>query len=331
MEIESLTRSLHELAPGIWINSRTPISLSSLRGRVVLVNLWDFTCVHCLRTLPYIRTWYESYTEHGLTILGIHTPYFNFARNPDCVRTAIARQGIQWPVALDNAGILWSSFENQQWPGLYLLDRAGRLRFKHEGEGSYWEMEEKIQELLLEDDPTLSLPPMPPRPQQDEIPALKNGEITSSLYVDAIGNSVAPSIEPIVYEPPVEQFDGRFYLGGAWRACKDGLALVSEQGTISLSYHAATVFAVFSPPLHTLEASNYDVGPCTIDIEQDEEPLPKPKYAEDVFLDSGRSRVRIESPRTYFLVNNSDLETHILGLSANCPGLSFYVFLFGSR
>ncbi len=331
MEIEDLTGPQHELTPGIWVNSTTPITLSSLRGRVVMVNLWDFTCIHCLRTLPYIRSWYDSYTDYGLTILGVHTPYFNFARNPDCVRTAIARQGIQWSVALDNMGTIWSSFGNQQWPGLYLLDREGRVRYQYEGEGSCWEIEQKIQELLLESDPTLSLPPLPPRPQEDEIPAVKNGEITPRLYVDAIGNSVAPSIEPIVYAPPVELLDGRFYLDGTWRACKDGLALVSEHGTISLSYHATTVYAVFSPPLHTREASNHVSGPCTLDIEQDEEPLRQPKYGEDVFLDRGRSRVRIESPRTYSLVNNSDIETHRLGLSANCPGLSFYVFLFGSR
>jgi thiol-disulfide isomerase/thioredoxin len=330
MEMEDLTSTLHELTPGIWVNSHTPITLSSLRGRVVLINLWDFTCIHCQRTLPYLRTWYDSYSEYGLTILGVHTPYFNFARNPDCVRTAIARQGIRWPVALDNTGAIWSSFRNQQWPGLYLIDRDGRLRYEHEGEGSFWALEERIQDLLQERDPTLSLPPLPPRPQQGEIPEMGNGGVTPGLFADAIGNSVAPSIEPVVYAPPVELLDGRFYVGGAWRACKDGLTLVSECGTILLSYHAGKVYAVFSPPLHTIQAFNHVAGPCIIEIEQDGEPLLKPNYGEDVFLSNGRSCVRIESPRIYSLVTNSAIATHILSLSENCPGLNFYVFLFGS-
>ena len=331
MEMKGLAKSLQGLTPGIWINCPTPITLSSLRGRVVLVNLWDFTCIHCLRAFPYLRSWFERYTEYGLTILGVHTPYFNFARNPDCVRTAIARKGIQWPVALDNMGILRSSFGNEEWPGLYLHDLEGRIRHQQEGEGCYWETEKKIQELLRESDPTLSLPPLPPQSQQEEILQLKNGEITPRLYIDAIGNPVKPCIEPIVYAPPVEFVDGRFYLDGTWRASKDGVTLVSAHGAIRLRYHAARVYAVLSPPLHTYENSNHHSEPCVIEIEQDEEPLAKPKYGVDVFWDKGRSRVRIESPRTYSMVHNAGIESHRLSLNMNCPGVNFYVFFFGSQ
>ncbi|HEX7254364.1 MAG TPA: cytochrome c biogenesis protein DipZ [Gaiellaceae bacterium] len=130
-----------------WINSE-PLTLSALRGRVVLIDFWTYSCVNCLRTLPHLNAWDRAYRDEGLTIVGVHSPEFAFEREPDNVRGAVRKLGIRYPVALDNDFVTWTAYANEYWPAKYLIDRSGRVRYVHFGEGEYEETERQIRRYL---------------------------------------------------------------------------------------------------------------------------------------------------------------------------------------
>jgi thiol-disulfide isomerase/thioredoxin len=130
-----------------WQNS-PPLSMQSLRGKVVLVDFWTYSCINCLRTVPYIKKWHDKYKDQGLVIVGVHTPEYAFERKTSNVQTAMKRFDIQYAVAQDNDYATWKAYENQYWPAVYLIDRSGKIVFKHFGEGRYDEMEKAIQTLI---------------------------------------------------------------------------------------------------------------------------------------------------------------------------------------
>ena len=140
----------HEIAE--WVNTPggRPLSIAGLRGKVVLVDFWTYSCVNCLRTLPHLRAWDDAYRDAGLRIVGVHTPEFAFERVPANVRSAVRRLGVAYPVALDNEFGTWNAYLNEYWPAKYLIDREGRVRYTHFGEGAYEETEQRIRALLGE-------------------------------------------------------------------------------------------------------------------------------------------------------------------------------------
>lgn len=137
---------------GQWFGS-TPLTIASLRGKVVLVDFWTYTCINCIRTLPYLKSWYEKYADKGLVIISVHTPEFEFEKNPDNVAKAIADFGIKYPVMQDNNYATWNAYANRYWPAKYFIDREGKIRFTHFGEGDYDKSEKIIQQLLNVDMP----------------------------------------------------------------------------------------------------------------------------------------------------------------------------------
>nr|MDP9491252.1 thioredoxin family protein [Actinomycetota bacterium] len=132
-----------------WVNSK-PLSLKALRGRVVLVDFWTYSCINCLRTFPHLKAWDSAYRDDGLTIVGVHSPEFAFERVPDNVRAAVRKLMIRYPVALDNDFVTWTAYANEYWPAKYLIDRTGRVRYFHFGEGAYDETEKLIRRYLGE-------------------------------------------------------------------------------------------------------------------------------------------------------------------------------------
>jgi thiol-disulfide isomerase/thioredoxin len=132
-----------------WINSK-PLTMRELRGKVVLVDFWTYSCINCLRTFPYLKAWNSTYGKRGLVIVGVHTPEFAFERVPSNVRSAVRRLGLEYPVAVDNEYGTWNAYQNQYWPAKYLIDRSGRLRYFHFGEGDYDTTEARIRTLLGE-------------------------------------------------------------------------------------------------------------------------------------------------------------------------------------
>jgi thiol-disulfide isomerase/thioredoxin len=132
-----------------WINS-PPLTAKSLRGKVVLVDFWTYSCINCLRTLPYVRAWAEKYRAQGLVVIGVHAPEFAFEKDPANVRAAVRDLDVAYPVALDNDRAIWRGFDNRYWPAHYFIDGRGRIRYHHFGEGGYVESEKVIQRLLAE-------------------------------------------------------------------------------------------------------------------------------------------------------------------------------------
>ena len=135
-----------------WFNTPgdRPLTLRGLRGRVVLVDFWTYSCINCLRTLPYLKAWDERYRKDGLTIVGVHSPEFPFEQDASNVAEAIERNGLRYPVAQDNDLATWNAYGNQYWPAEYFIDAQGRVRYVHFGEGSYGEKEQVIRQLLAE-------------------------------------------------------------------------------------------------------------------------------------------------------------------------------------
>src|SRR4051812_25560508 len=138
----------------VWLNTE-PLTAEMLRGRVVLVDVWTYSCVNWLRTLPYVRAWHERYRDRGLVVIGAHCPEFGFEHDLDNVRQAIGELGVEYPVVIDNDFGIWQAFANRGWPAVHLVDREGRIRFQHLGEGRYEETELVIQDVLGIDEDTV--------------------------------------------------------------------------------------------------------------------------------------------------------------------------------
>ena len=193
-----------------WLNS-PPLTLAGLRGKVVLIDFWTYTCINCIRTLPYLRAWDERYRDRGLVIVGVHTPEFEFEKDAGNVGDAIARSGLRYPVAQDNDYGTWNAWGNRYWPAKYLIDPAGQVRYVHFGEGEYDATEQAIRSLLEE-----APGPRAPARQPGEVP----GEATPETYLGAARAQgwVTPP-RPGVHEYPGARTlpPDRFALEGRWR------------------------------------------------------------------------------------------------------------------
>jgi thiol-disulfide isomerase/thioredoxin len=140
-----------DLATGNWINSE-PLKLTDLRGRVVLIEFWTFGCYNCRNTLPFVKTWYDRYQDKGLTVIGVHSPEFDDERKVENLRREVASLGIRYPVVTDNDYQTWNAYNVEAWPTMFMLDKQGRIRWMHVGEGDYDEAERLIQKLLAENE-----------------------------------------------------------------------------------------------------------------------------------------------------------------------------------
>ncbi len=132
-----------------WLNS-APLTIEQLRGKVVLVDFWTYTCINCIHTLPYVKAWYDKYKDQGLVVVGVHTPEYPFERSTANVKDALKRFEIRYPVAQDNRYATWEAYNNQFWPAFYLIDKGGRIVYTHFGEGKYDETEATIRRLLAQ-------------------------------------------------------------------------------------------------------------------------------------------------------------------------------------
>ncbi len=140
-----------ELHDGIWLNSEVPLKLANLRGNVVLLEMWTFDCINCIRTLPYVQEWHEAYADEGLIVIGNHYPEFGYERELANLRASLQRHEISYPILQDNDRETWSAYRNRYWPTIYLIDKWGQVRYVHIGEGRYNRTEENIEVLLAEE------------------------------------------------------------------------------------------------------------------------------------------------------------------------------------
>jgi thiol-disulfide isomerase/thioredoxin len=321
-----------EWGTGPWLNTPHPIRLHSLRGRVVLVDIWEYTCINCLRTLPYLRQWHQRYATKGLTIIGVHCPEFPFGRERGQIEQAIREQEITWPVLMDNDFTTWEAYANRYWPAKYLIDGDGYIRHQSHGEGGYATFEQAIQTLLREVDADVTLPPvMQPLRAEDQPGAVcyrPTPELHAGLDRGALGNpqGYAGGMTMLyTLPPPQEQQAGAIYAEGAWQAGMQWLQFVgSTTGLLQVPYEAVDVNAVLTPHVDAVERLIHP-EPVAVEIWQDGAPLTDANRGEDVTVDG---RLLLDRPRMYHLVRNPGFEAHTLTLRIRTKGAAAFSFSF---
>ena len=336
-----------ELGDGQWLNSDGPLSKEQLRGHVVLLDFWDYTCANCIRTLPYLREWHKRYARMGLTIIGVHAPEFKFAANEAEVARAIQEFDLPYPVLLDTDFETWTRFANRAWPTKYLIDANGYIRLKRQGEGYYAEIEQAIQTLLRQRDPDISLPPiLPPLRAEDQAgavcyrptPELYAGYQGGGLFGGALGNPEGYVTDGIMmYKLPkaAERGEGQFFVEGFWRAWPESLAFAGRgKGRVFLLYDAVGVNAVLSPSGDNVELM-LNIRPSRqeplIEVRQDGDSLTETNAGRDILFDeNGRTLLRISRPRLYEIVRNPAFEKHELELIFHARGLAIFSFTFNT-
>jgi thiol-disulfide isomerase/thioredoxin len=305
---------------GQWIQGG-PIRLEDTRGKnVVLLDFWDYTCVNCLRTLPYVAAWHRRYAQAGLIVVGVHAPEFSFARDHENVTAAIAQFGLEYPIVLDNDYAIWRAYSNRCWPAKYLIDTEGRLRYYHFGEGLYAATEAEIQRLLHEVYPSLEFAlPIAPIRESDQ-PGAVCYRVTPELYLGyARGQFGNPAgvrqDQPADYVDPGRHAEGLAYLAGRWSVGTEASRAEAAGATIELRYTAMDVNLVMTPPA---------AAPARVEVMLGEDAAP----GVDVMRENGRSFVTVDRPRMYSLVANESVMSDALKLIAHDPGLSVFAFTF---
>jgi cytochrome c biogenesis protein CcdA/thiol-disulfide isomerase/thioredoxin len=283
-----------------WFNTSggRPLALAGLRGRVVLIDFWTYTCINCLRTLPYLEAWDAKYRRAGLTIVGVHSPEFGFEKNADNVQDAIEREGIRYPVAQDNDLATWNAWGNEYWPAEYLVDAEGRVRSAEAGEGRYEEKERAIRAVLAERGARLG---GRARPRGVVVPGSGTTPETYLGAARAKGFLIPPSPGTHDYESGTPTQD-QFALEGKWKITDESATAVSE-ARLNAVVRARRVYLVLS--------STGGGGSV------------------DVSLDGRSSRVvKVHGQRLYELVDLPREGSHKLSLRFD-PGVSGFAFTFG--
>ena len=279
----------------VWLNS-PPLSLRQLRGRVVLVDFWDYTCVNCIRTLPYVQAWHERYVGKGLTVIGVHTPEFTFAQYESNVERGVREFGLTYPIVIDTDREIWKAFANRYWPTKYLLDKEGYLRFAHFGEGEYRETEEAIRELLKEVNPTLAFPPlMEPLRAEDRTGAVCY-RASPELY---LGHRPRPNRQRLadsgkIRSPTIPSREVRRQLSstpaGRWASTAEYLEAVEDgEHMIVLQYEAAGV---------NLVMARHAAALCDVTIRQDGNPLTPSQETRDTrfrSIEGGEAKLHLRA------------------------------------
>lgn len=287
---------------GVWFNSQ-PLSIKDLRGKVVLVDFWTYTCINCIRTLPYIKSWYQKYKDKGLVVVGVHTPEFEFEKNPANVQKAIKDFGLEYPIMQDNNYATWNAYDNHYWPAKYFIDVAGTIRFTHFGEGEYDQSEQRIQALLKEGN--LLTSEMPISNPQYTVSAK-----TPETYLGAskINNFASPeriAVDQLTnYSTPKTLSPNTFAFAGSWIVGNER-AMPGQNSTLTFNFNAQEVFLVMRPKTGTTSRVR-------------------------VFLDGNvTSIITIDTDKLYQVIKLTTPGEHLLRLEFLDGNVELYAFTFG--
>ena len=302
-----------------WLNS-DPLTPGDLAGRVVLVDFGTYTCINWLRTLPHIRAWAERYREHGLVVVGVQTPEFEFEHDLDSVRREVSARGIDWPVAVDNRYEIWRAFSNNYWPALYFVDREGVIRHHHFGEGRYEQSERAIQQLLG-------------RTSQDLVTVHGEGDEAEAdwarlnspetyLGSERTGNFASPGGvalgEARVYAAPDRLRLNQWALAGDWTMEREHVVLNAAGGGISFRFQARDVHLVLR------RAGQTEPVPFRVLLDGE---APGAGHGADAGADGNG---RVEDDRLYQLVRQQGpVEERTFEITFGEAGVEAYVFTFG--
>jgi cytochrome c biogenesis protein CcdA/thiol-disulfide isomerase/thioredoxin len=306
--IETMEPAPELVGISTWLNSE-PLTLIQLRGKVVLIDFWTYTCINCIRTLPHVQKWYTSYKDYGFEIIGIHTPEFAFEKSEKNVENAIERFGLTYPIALDNDYQTWRAYDNHYWPAHYLINQSGTIVKKQFGEGNYTEMENAIRSLLN----------MPPLGKKDEF--ITHKPITPETYLGFERSSgYHPSLNiqnniPTHYQTIDTLESNQVGLRGTWTVSSDCIQSQDKDGLLELNFIANRVYLVMRAE-----------QPRVMRILLDGKPVPEQYRTKDMDIEGN---ILVHEPRMYEIINlRDDYGRHTLILQ--CPnGIYAYVFTFG--
>lgn len=296
---------------GDWLNSK-PLTMRELRGKVVLVDFWTYTCINCIRTLPYLKSWYEKYSNLGFVIVGVHTPEFEFEKDVDNLKNAIKDYGLKYPVMQDNNYDTWKAYENHYWPAHYLIDKNGKIRYTHFGEGEYDTTEKTIQKLLNEtgakadkkiDNQKYSVESQTPETY------LGYERMSGFASQDQIVHDSSSS-----YSLPKELDQNNFAFGGNWIVEKES-AMPQKGAVLEYNFNAKNVYLVMTPEKNSSRVKVYLDG----------EVVSSSSKGEDVI----DGIITVNSNRLYRLINLPSSQKHILKLEFLDGGISVFAFTFG--
>ncbi|MDK4712370.1 cytochrome c biogenesis protein DipZ [Rhizobium sp. CNPSo 4039] len=306
-----------------WLNSQ-PLTLAELRGKVVLIDFWTYSCINCIRTIPYVRAWAEKYKDQGLVVIGVHAPEFAFEKNVDNVKKAIADFKIGYPVAIDNDYRIWRAFENNYWPAHYLIDAKGQIRYQHFGEGNYRQTEQAIQDLLREagSDMAQSGPVVPNARGAEASPDLghiRSGETyvgysQATGFVSPEGLKADTAADYSIANPGLNQWG----LTGTWTVGSEQASLNKADGGISYRFSARDLHLVLGP--------SADGKPIRFQVTVDGKP-PGADHGSDIDADGNGT---VTATRLYQLVRQSgDVTARNFEIRFLDPGVQAYAFTFG--
>lgn len=316
-----------------YINTpgNTPITLTSLKGKVVLVDFWTYSCINCIRTIPHLNDWYQRYAGKGFMIVGVHSPEFEFEKNYDNVKTAVQKFGIKFPIILDSNHDTWNAYGNQYWPRDYLIDSQGYIRHDHIGEGDYNTTENVIQSLLAERAALSGLKEI----SFNTAKATTNNprslayvdltkQITPEIYL-GYSFARAPLGNPQGFQPdqtisysisPSISFDPNIiYLDGQWKNNPDNVELESNTGRIILTYYAKDV--------NIVAGGHGQQGSVT---ENGAEKISKNALGKDLTPDG---KFVLDGQRLYNLALHNDYGSHSIIINITGKGFQLYTFTFG--
>ncbi len=307
-----------------WLNSK-PLTPEALRGKVVLVDFWTYSCINCLRSLPYVKSWYDKYKDHGLVVIGVHAPEFAFEKDPDNVKSAVKKLGITYPVALDNNYAIWQGFNNQYWPAHYFIDAQGQIRGHHFGEGNYGESEQALRELLTE-------------AGNKDLPAANSQMGATGVFAAAdeahiqspetyIGYERAKSFSSVngfvqdhaqTYTLPAKLTLNQWGLEGNWTVDPEKAVLNQASGKIA--------FRFFARDLHLVVGTGKNGKPVRFRVLLDGA-APGDNHGVDTDANGNGS---IQEQRLYQLIRQSgDIGEHTFTIEFLDPGVQAFSFTFG--
>jgi len=309
-----------------YLNTDPNIKIQDLKGKVVLIDFWTYTCINCIRTLPYLKSWHDKYQDDGLVIIGVHTPEFEFEKLYENVKDAIEKYDIEYVVVQDNNYVTWRAYKNRFWPRKYLIDIDGFIRYDHIGEGGYEETEKVIQELLNERNERLGQEKigkdMAKPSETVDVDYRKVG--TPEIYFGYgftrgnFGNKEGLKANEIIdYEIPLIVKPNKGYLEGRWKVNKDDSELLSDEGKVMLGYNAKVVNLV----------AGSDAG-SEIEIFVDTEYLDEAKLGSDIEIIDGKSVITIKEGKLYNLIDY-EYGPGLLELRIKGKGFKINTFTFG--
>jgi len=297
--LASAASSLPPLRADRWVNS-PPLSADALRGRVVLVDFWEYTCINWIRTSPYVKAWNQAYAPLGLVVIGVHAPEFEFGKDVSNIDRGIRDHGLTYPVAIDNNFAIWRAFGNDAWPAKYLFDDRGRLVRRWIGEGSYDEIEREIRRLLVAADPGSQLP--------------ATTELASTFA--RTGQSSYAGITNETYIGADRREPGAVTLKGDWHTDRQYVELKKGSGEIVMPFVGGEVNLVMQPG---------PSGRAAVTVLLDGKPVGEARG-----MDVGADAVaRFDRSGMIRLVSHAPRQRHVLTLSSSDAGLRAYVFTFG--